>query len=96
VIDQAAKRLVCTRLEFILEAAYHKAEEELLGQVFFAVDAQAFEQFQAILDNPPAPTVELRRLLLTKVPWEGHRCFLIAFAERFGPIALRLHRRICR
>jgi uncharacterized protein (DUF1778 family) len=54
----------------MLEAACREAEDVLLDQVYFLLDAQAFARFQAMLDRPPEPTDRLRRLLLTKAPWE--------------------------
>jgi uncharacterized protein (DUF1778 family) len=70
LIDQAAEQLGNTREGFVLEAACRQAEDVLLDQVFFPLDGPAFAAFQALLDNPPEPTDGLRRLLLTKAPWE--------------------------
>jgi uncharacterized protein (DUF1778 family) len=70
LIDQAAVQSGRSREGFMLDAACREAEDVLLDQVFFPLDTQAFAQFQAILDNPPAPTDALRRLLSTKAPWE--------------------------
>ncbi len=54
----------------MIEASCREAATVLLDQVFFSLDAAAFDQFQAMLDSPPPPTDELRALLLTKAPWE--------------------------
>ena len=54
----------------MLEASCRKAEDVLLDQAFFAVDAGTFAKFQAMLDQPLPPTDKLRRLLKTKAPWE--------------------------
>ncbi len=70
LIDQAADRLGRSRAEFMLEAACRQAEDVLLDQAFFTVDAATFEKFQAMLDRPLPPTDKLRRLLKTKAPWE--------------------------
>ncbi|TAN49446.1 MAG: DUF1778 domain-containing protein [Methylococcaceae bacterium] len=70
LIDQAAKRQGRSRSDFMLEASCRAAEDVLLDQVFFTVDANTFAKFQALLDNPLPPTDELRRLLKTKAPWE--------------------------
>lgn len=70
LIDQAADRLNRSRSDFMLEASCREAEDVLLDQTYFALDANAFAQFQAMLDNPPAQTDRLRRLLTTKAPWE--------------------------
>ncbi|WP_031435067.1 type II toxin-antitoxin system TacA family antitoxin [Methylomarinum vadi] len=70
LIDQAASRLGRSRSEFMLEAACREAEDVLLDQAFFAVDAGTFAQFQALLDKPLPPTDKLRRLLKKKAPWD--------------------------
>jgi len=70
LIDQAAERLGRSRSDFMLEVACREAEGILLDQTYFALDAKAFAQFQAMLDSPAKPTDRLRRLLTTKAPWE--------------------------
>jgi uncharacterized protein (DUF1778 family) len=70
LIDQAAERLGRSRSDFMLEAACREAENVLLDQAFFTVDAGTFAKFQALLDQPLPPTDKLRRLLKTRAPWE--------------------------
>ena len=70
LIDQAAERLGRSRSDFMLEAACNKAEDVLLDQAFFTVDAGSFAAFQKLLDRPLPATDKLRRLLKTKAPWE--------------------------
>ncbi len=70
LIDQAAERLGRSRSEFMLEAACREAQDVLLDQAFFTVDAGTFAKFQAMLDQPLPATDKLRRLLKTKAPWE--------------------------
>lgn len=70
LIDQAAERLGRSRSDFMLEAACTRAQDVLLDQTFFALDAEAFAKFQAMLDAPPAPNERLRRLLTQKSPWD--------------------------
>ena len=70
LIDQAATRLGRSRSEFMLDAACREAEDVLLDQTYFAVDAGTFAKFQALLTTPLPPTERLRRLLKTKAPWE--------------------------
>jgi uncharacterized protein (DUF1778 family) len=70
LIDQAAERFGRSRSDFMLEAACREAENVLLDQTFFAVEAGTFAKFQALLDRPLPPTDRLRRLLNTKAPWE--------------------------
>ena len=70
LIDQAAERLGRSRSDFMLEAACREAEDVLLDQTFFTVDAGTFARCLALLDKPLPPTDKLRRLLKTKAPWE--------------------------
>lgn len=70
LIDQAAERLGRSRSDFMLEAACRQAEDVLLDQAFFAVDASTFKKLQALLDRPLPATDKLRRLLKTKAPWD--------------------------
>ena len=53
----------------MLEAACRQAEDVLLDQTYFALDANGFAAFQDMLDNPPAPTDRLRRTLKAQAPW---------------------------
>ena len=70
LIDHAAEHLGRSREGFVLDAACREAEDVLLDQVFFPLKTPAFDAFRALLDNPPAPTDQLRQLLQTKAPWE--------------------------
>jgi uncharacterized protein (DUF1778 family) len=70
LIDQAADRLGRSRSDFMLEAACRQAEDVLLDQTYFALDAKGFATFQALLDKPPAPTDRLRRTLKARAPWD--------------------------
>jgi uncharacterized protein (DUF1778 family) len=70
LIDQAAERQGRSRSEFMLDAACREAEDVLLDQTFFSVDAGTFAAFQALLDTPLPASDKLRRLLKTKAPWE--------------------------
>jgi len=60
LIDQAADRLGRSRSDFMLEAACRQAEDVLLDQTFFALDAKGFAAFRQMLDRPPVPTDRLR------------------------------------
>jgi len=73
LIDQAAERLGRSRSDFMLEAACRQAEDVLLDQTYFALDSEKMAAFQAMLDNPPAPSDRLRRLLNAPAPWEASR-----------------------
>ena len=70
LIDQAAGRLGRSRSDFMLEAACRQAEDVLLDQTFFGLDAKSFAAFRAMLDKPPAPTDRLRRTLEARSPWD--------------------------
>ena len=70
LIDQAAERLGRSRSDFMLEAACREAQDVLLDQAFFTVDAGTFAKFGALLDRPLPPTDKLRRLLKAKAPWD--------------------------
>src|SRR5258708_25292801 len=70
LIDQAAERLGRSRSEFMLDAACREAQDVLLDQTVFAVDAGTFAKFRALLDRPLPPTDKLRRLLKAQAPWD--------------------------
>jgi uncharacterized protein (DUF1778 family) len=69
LIDQAAERLGRSRSDFMLDAACRQAEDVLLDQTYFALDAKRLKAFAAMLDNPPPPTDRLRRTLNAPLPW---------------------------
>ncbi|MDR3054152.1 MAG: DUF1778 domain-containing protein [Zoogloeaceae bacterium] len=68
LINHAASLLGKNRSDFMLEAACDRARAVVLDQVFFALDADRFEQFTALLDAP-APNPGLERLMAVKAPW---------------------------
>lgn len=70
LIDQAAENLGRSRSDFMLEASCTRAQEVLLDQAYFTVDATVFAKFQALLDRPLPATDRLRRLMRTKAPWD--------------------------
>jgi uncharacterized protein (DUF1778 family) len=70
LIDQAANTLGKSRSDFMLETACRAAEDVLIDQRFFLLDANAFDRFAEAIDNPPAPSEELRRLMARKPRWE--------------------------
>lgn len=70
VIDRAAALAGKSRSDFMVESAMRRAEQVLLDQTFFALDDDAFERFQHILETSiPAPA-ELRALVRAKAPWD--------------------------
>jgi uncharacterized protein (DUF1778 family) len=70
LIDRAAESLGRTRSDFMLETACREAETVLLDRLYFTLSGAAFKRFTAMLDNPPKDNPKLRRLLLTKAPWD--------------------------
>ena len=70
LIDRAAKSRGKNRTDFILDSARLAAEDTLLDQVIMSVSPQAFEEFQARLDQQPNPNDRLRQTMLTPAPWE--------------------------
>lgn len=71
LIDQAARVAGKSRTDFMLEAACEKAQQVLLEQTLFALDAERFKRFQALLDAPVEQEEALRKLLLRQAPWEA-------------------------
>ncbi len=69
LIDRAAQSSGKTRTDFILGAARRAAEEELLDRSLFVVSPEAYSQFLALLDAPPAPNAALRRTMQAPLPW---------------------------
>lgn len=70
LIDRAAALLGQNRSEFMLDSARLRAEDVLLDQKLFSLDEKQYEDFLNLLDEPPKPTEELRRLLSARAPWE--------------------------
>ena len=71
LIDQAARVTGKTRTDFMLEAACERAQQVLLEQTLFALDAGRFKRFQALLDAPVEHGAALRKLLRRQAPWEA-------------------------
>jgi uncharacterized protein (DUF1778 family) len=56
--------------EFVLDSARRQAEENLLDQRSFFLDAKAHEAFLALLDRPAKPSKELHARLRRRPSWE--------------------------
>ncbi|MDX8510482.1 DUF1778 domain-containing protein [Mesorhizobium captivum] len=56
--------------EFVLDSARRQAEETILDQRIFFLDADAHEKFLDLLDAPNKPTEELRARMAHKPVWE--------------------------
>ena len=70
LIDRAADALGRNRSDFMLETACREAEAVLLDRRYFALPAEDFKRFTAMLDKPPASNPRLARLLKSKAPWD--------------------------
>lgn len=68
-IDRAAQTLGKNRSDFVLEIACREAENVLLDQAYIAVNEDTFQTLCQLLDNPPAPSPGLRKLMAAKAPW---------------------------
>lgn len=69
-IDLAARSIGKARSDFMLEAAYEKAQEILLDSTLFILDDAQWAEFNHVLDSPPKPNEKLLKLLNTQAPWE--------------------------
>ncbi|HVB17175.1 MAG TPA: DUF1778 domain-containing protein [Stellaceae bacterium] len=69
LIDHAASMVQKTRSEFIIDATRRQAEDVLLDQRFFVLDEKRYRAFVGILDEPPMPNDELKKLMSQKAPW---------------------------
>jgi uncharacterized protein (DUF1778 family) len=70
IIDEAAAVLGKTRTEFMVESARRQAIDVLLDQRLFLLDADRYDAFVEVLDNPPPPGPKLRALLRRVPAWE--------------------------
>lgn len=71
LIDQAARVTGKSRTDFMLEAACERAQQVLLDQSLFVLDAKRFQRFQTLLDAPVEHGPALRKLLRRQAPWEA-------------------------
>jgi uncharacterized protein (DUF1778 family) len=71
LIDRAAERVGKNRSEFMLEAACRQATEVLLDQRLFLLDEKSYKRFTDALDAPPTENKRLKRLMISKAPWES-------------------------
>ncbi len=56
--------------EFMLDSARRQAEEAILDQRVFFLDAKAHEAFLALLDAPAKANTALRALMARKPAWQ--------------------------
>jgi uncharacterized protein (DUF1778 family) len=70
LIDHAASLLGKNRSDFMLEAACERAQNVVLDQVHFTLDADKFQQFLDLLNAPPLHNPGLERLFALQAPWD--------------------------
>ena len=70
LIDRAAAIKNKTRSDFMLEAACREAENVLLDQQLFHLDATAFKAIETALSSPITGNKSIMDLLASKSPWE--------------------------
>lgn len=70
LIDRAAAAQGKSRSEFMLESSRRAAEEVLLDRTLLRVDSATYARFVELLDAPPRPNKQLRRLMQSKAPWD--------------------------
>lgn len=70
LIDRAAKVRGKTRSDFMIDAARKAAEDALLDQTLITVDADSFDHYLAVLDQPPS-NEGFVRLMNVPAPWRS-------------------------
>lgn len=69
LIDRAAEASGMDRGDFVASAVRREAEAVLMDRRLFALDGDAFDAFQAVLDSPPEENAAASRLLEMRPPW---------------------------
>jgi uncharacterized protein (DUF1778 family) len=70
VLNRAAALRGQKLSEFMLDSARRQAEEAILDQRIFFLDANAHEKFLALLDSPTRPSKRLKSLMIRRPAWE--------------------------
>ncbi len=70
LLTQAAALLDKDTSAFILDIACQEAENVILDQRLFSLNADDFQKFEAALDAPVPENNKLKSLLLKPSPWE--------------------------
>ena len=70
LIDRAATVYGKTRTDFILDTMRKAAEDAVLDQRLFVLNADQWSAFTAMLDAPPRENPGLKALLARKPVWE--------------------------
>jgi uncharacterized protein (DUF1778 family) len=70
VLNRAAALRGQKLSEFMLDSARRQAEEAILDQRIFFLDAKAHEKFLALLDSPAKPSKHLKSLMSRRPAWD--------------------------
>lgn len=70
LIDRAAHVAGKTRTDYILDTVRQAAEDAVLDQRLFMLNAEQWDSFQKLLDAPAQPNERLQALLARKPAWE--------------------------
>jgi uncharacterized protein (DUF1778 family) len=70
LVDHAASLMEKTRTDFIIDATRRQAEDVLLDQRYFVLDEKRYAAFVNILEEPPMPNDQLKKLVSRKAPWQ--------------------------
>lgn len=70
VIDRAAARRSCSRVDFVREVAIAAAEDVLIEQTSVRMSADGFGAFTEALSKPPTVISEIVELFQRPAPWE--------------------------
>jgi uncharacterized protein (DUF1778 family) len=70
VLNRAAALRGQKLSEFMLDSARRQAEEAILDQRVFFLDAKTHEKFIALLDSPTKSSKRLKALMTRKPAWE--------------------------
>lgn len=66
LINYAASLKKQNRSEFMIDVALREAQNVILEQAFFAIDANSFSEVKNLLENPPPINQKLQKLLTQK------------------------------
>jgi len=70
VLNRAAALRGQKLSEFMLDSARRQAEEAILDQRIFFLDAKTHEKFLTLLDSPTKPSRQLKSLMARRPDWQ--------------------------
>lgn len=71
LIEHAANLQGKNLADFVLNAAYERAQTVFLDQIFFKLDSDKFTHFMDLLDAPAGNNSCFDRLMSVKTPWSA-------------------------